>query len=442
MNKGKKSTVENLFYNNKFLMVFSIVVAIAVWATIKINYSAETTRNISDISIKIDNTVSQAGDYEAFVGPDNLLAQVEVSGKAYNINQHALSKDDIIVETASTYVESAGYKVLTLTARIADASDVQGVEILSVSPSTITVYFDRRSTDTFNVEAKLKNDLKALAADEFTVGQPVPSMSTVEVSGPASILNKINTVYFTASINDADLPLTASKEVPAEISYNLDRTDEEKFLVCEGINEEKPATVTVPVYITKKVDTGVKFINQPGIYSENPPKVRISPSQAHILFNSKGEDDMQTLYVGTIDFRTVSNKLNTFKFPVDDKMASSIVGDNIDEFTVTLDMSSMSSITLDKAPGKVVFLNGSENYTYSIDYENSNLGSIQVIGPKKSLDKITAENIQMEINVSSLDLNRRSSQIVEVSNISIQSEEVNDCWVYGKYEVAITATAK
>lgn len=442
MNKGKKSTVENLFYNNKFLMVFSVVVAIAVWATIKINYSAETTRNISDISIRIDNAVSQAGDYEAFVGPDNLLAQVEVSGKAYNINQHALSKDDIIVETASTYVESAGYKVLTLTARIADASDVQGVEILSVSPSTITVYFDRRSTETFNVEAKLKNDLKALAADEFTVGQPVPSMSTVEVSGPASILNKINTVYFTASINDADLPLTASKEVPAEISYHLDRTDEEKFLICEGINEEKPATVTVPVYITKKVDTGVKFINQPETYNENPPKVRISPSQAHILFNSKGEDDMQTLYVGTIDFRTVSNKLNTFKFPVDDKMASSIVGDNIDEFTVTLDMSSMSSITLDKAPGKVVFLNGSENYTYSIDYENSNLGSIQVIGPKKSLEKISAENIQMEINVSSLDLNRRSSQIVEVSNISIQSEEVNDCWVYGKYEVSITATAK
>jgi hypothetical protein len=44
MSKNQKSSIEGLFYNNKFLMVFSVVVAILLWATVKINYSDNATR--------------------------------------------------------------------------------------------------------------------------------------------------------------------------------------------------------------------------------------------------------------------------------------------------------------------------------------------------------------------------------------------------------------
>ena len=156
MSKNKKSSIEGLFYNNKFLMVFSIVVAIILWATVKINYSADTTRTVSDLKISLANTVSQAEDIEVFFGSEDLLAEVEVSGKAYNINQHALTKDDIIVEAIGTYVDTAGYKVLTLTAKIAETSAASDVKITKITPSSITVYFDRKTTGTFNVEAKLE----------------------------------------------------------------------------------------------------------------------------------------------------------------------------------------------------------------------------------------------------------------------------------------------
>ena len=44
MSKTRKSSIESLFYNNKFLIVFSVVVSIMLWASVKINYSADVTR--------------------------------------------------------------------------------------------------------------------------------------------------------------------------------------------------------------------------------------------------------------------------------------------------------------------------------------------------------------------------------------------------------------
>ena len=151
---------------------------------------------------------------------------------------------------------------------------------------------------------------------------------------------------------------------------------------------------------------------------------------------------MNACYVGTIDFSNVSNKVNYFEFPVDEKLVVSLVDKSITKFTVTIDMSSMSSVTLNKTPSKIVFTNPDENYNYTINYEKSELDSITVIGPKSKLDKITEEDIQIDINVSSMSLMRSNEQLVEVSNISIDSEGFEDCWVYGKYKAYISVEEK
>ncbi len=444
MNNSKKSFLEKLFYNNKFLMVFSIVLAIAIWASVKINYSEKITRTVSDVKINITNTAPENSEIIAFIDEKELYCEVEVKGKSYDIDSDSFSRDDIIVEASGTYVDSAGYKVLNLSAKTLDTG-FSDVEIIKVTPSTITVYYDRKSTDTFNVEAVLGNDLGELSKGEYTVGAPVPSMNTVEVTGPATILKRLKKVNFKAQINEEDLPLTSSKDVPAEISFGLEKQSEAKYLICEGINDESnPATVTIPVYITKSVPTEVKFVNQPAVYNEKVSGVKVSPSEVKISYNPTDIEQFDTLYVGTIDFSNISNKVNYFEFPVDEKLGVTVADENVNKFTVSVDMSQLGSKTLEKAPTKVVFLNQEEGYNYSIDFENSNLSEIVLIGPKESLQKITADNIQVEINVSPLKAGARGSQTVEISNISIQNGDVKveDCWVYGKYEAVINTSVK
>ncbi len=442
MSKNKKSIIERIIYNNKLLMVFCLIISVILWAAVKINYSAETTRTISDVKITVVNS-TDGSDLVPFVGADELYAEVVVSGKAYNINSYALTKDDIVVEAAGSYIDSAGYKVLNLTVKPSETGGLADFEIASVSPSTISVYYDRKITETFDVEARITNELEGLAEGEFTVGQPVPSMSTVDVTGPATILNKMTKVYFDGSVIEDELPLTQAKVIPADISYELESKRYEQYLTCDSINDESnPATVTIPVYVTKSVPTQVKFINQPAFFTENPPKVKITPSELKITYNPAESKEYEFISVGTVDFRSLLNTVNTFTFEVDEKLKNSGTDTSFGEFKVTVDMSSMSKKTFDITGGKVILLNQVEGFSYSVDTSRSNFDSVVVVGPKKSLDKITADDIQVEINVSSLSVRARGTQSIEVSNISIVNEEIKDCWIYGKYNAVIGVTAQ
>lgn len=442
MNNSRKSIIERIVFNDRALMVFCVIMAIVIWASVKINYSDEVTRTLSDVKINITASVDEGAELTAFIDETELYCEVTVKGKSYDINAYSLSKDEIIVEAAGAYVDSAGYRVLNLSAKTADGG-MSDIEITKISPSSISVYYDRKNTDTFNVEAKLGNDLSSLVEGEYAVGQPVPSMNTVDVTGPATILNRLSKVYFTAQIKEDNLPLTASKNLPAKIAFDLENEEEAKYLICEGVNNESnPATVTVPVYVTKEVETAVKFVNQPAIFSEKVEAVAISPKTVKISYNPQDDENFDKLYVATIDFSKISNKMNNFEFPVDEKLGVTLVDKEIERFNVSVNMSEMSSKTLDKAPTKVVFLNQDENYNYAVDFENSNLDEIVLIGPKESLQKITADDIQVEINVSSLTVNSRILQKVKVSNISIQSDEIDDCWVYGEYFAVLSINAK
>ncbi len=441
MNGSRKGLVEKIIYNNKLLMVFCILISVAIWSAVKINYSAETTRTISDVKITITSN-SENAELIPFIDEKELYAEVVVGGKAYNINSYALSKDDIVVEATTTYVDSAGYKVLNLTAEASETGDLSDVEVISINPSTITVYYDRKATQTFNVEAKLTNEIDSLVDGEYSVGQPVPSLSTVDVTGPASILNKMTKVYFEASVLEEDLPLTEAKVIPADVTFELERQRDAEYLVCESINDESnPATVTIPVYVSKNVPTQVKFINQPSYFAENPPEVKIYPSEVKISYSPADSDKYEFITVGTIDFKELSDKVNTFEFEVEDALKNSANADtSFSKFKVTVDMSSMSQKTFDLTGSNIVLLNQTEGYSYSVDSLNSELDSVVIVGPESSLEKIKAEDIQVEINVSSLSVNARLRQSAEVTNISIVNSKINDCWIYGKYDVMVNIT--
>ena len=442
MNNSRKSIIEKIVFNNKALMIFSVIVAILIWATVKINYSDEVTRTLTGVKVNITATVDPESELVAFIDESELYCEVEVKGKSYDINSYALNKDEIIVEASGNFVDSAGYKELTLTAKTADGG-IADVEFGKITPSVMSVYYDRETHDTFNVEAKLSNDLATLTEGDYAVGQPVASMNTVKVIGPAGVLKTLKKVYFTASIKDDALPLTATKNIPAKISFDIENEEEARYLICEGINNESnPATVTVPVYVTKEVETGVKFVNQPNSFTESVKGVKISPDKVKISYNPQESEQFDKLDIGTIDFSKISNKVNYFEFPVDEKLGVTLTDKTLQKFDVSVDMSDMQSKTLKKAPTKIVYLNQSENYNYSVDFENSSLDEIVIIGPAESLKKIDEDDIQVEINVSSLSVNSRIVQRVKVNNISIQSDEVDDCWVYGEYEAVLTINAK
>ena len=435
--KNKSGIFEKIFYNNKLLLVFCIILSITLWTAVKINVSDNTSRTISDVKVTIDTALLEENDFKVFAEEEDLYVDVKVSGKSYNINSYSLTENEIIVEATTGYVDASGYRILNLTGRTTDTD----VSVTGITPSTITVFFDKEAKETFNVEAKLTNGAADLSKEGYVVGQPVASMSTVEVSGPASVLEKLNKVYFEATVDETEIPLTVTKEIAADISFDLESERGSQFLLCNGVMAEddaNTATVTIPVYRVKNVKTSVKFINEPKDFDKNNAPVLINPSEVEISYNPKGNEDIETLNVGTVDFRQLDNKVNTLEFVLDTKTSANIINTQQSVFTVTVDMSGMSKRVFEEVPGKIVALNSKEGYDYSVSLTNGGLNNIVIIGPKESLDKITVDDLQVEVNVSSLNVDKKTPQKAEVSNISIISEDINDCWVYGSYNSFIT----
>ncbi len=434
-----KKTFEKLFYNNKFVLAFSVFLAVIFWAAVKMNYSDNTTRIISDVRISLDTTFTKDNDFVAFVDSDKLTVDVEVSGKSYVINSKSFSKDNITVEASSGYIDSAGYKVITLSAKSSEAD----VSVISVNPSTVTVFYDRKTTETFNVEARLNNKLDTLVSDGYSVGQPVPSLSTVDVSGPASVVEKIKKVYFEATLDDNNLPLKETREVMAEVSFDLTNEKGSQFLVCDSLaGEANTATITIPVSRVKTVPTTVKFINEPENFENNPPKVSINPSKIEISYNPLDDTDYESFNVGTIDFKELENGQNTFEFTPDEKSVVNIVDSSIKTFTVRVNLYSQSQTTVNATGSKTVLLNQADGYEYAVNLDTTGLDSVKIIGPKAQIDKITPDMLQIEINVSSLDAAISTPQSVRISNISIQSDYGKSCWVSGKYNAYVTVNKK
>ncbi len=438
MSKSKKekdrTSGDGFFGNQKFMAVFSVILSVIIWAAVKINYSADTVRTVSDVNVNLGETAQEYG-FTPFVDEQELSVDVEVMGKAYNINAQALSKDDIIVEASNSFVDSAGYKVVYLTARIADAAAGNDFEITKIIPSSITVYYDREATDTFNVVARVQNT-QSIVKDGFILGNPVPSHNTVTVSGPATILSEIENVYFDVTVPEEGLPLAETAEFPAELTYPTKRTGDLKFLVCESVDSEtSPATVLLPVYEKKTVPTVVKFINMPeGI---EVPQYSVTPSEVEIIYNPKEGEKFSEFVAGTVDFKKLDNAQNSFTLSVDqEKLAVRLTDKTVSEFDVSVDMSDYSETTVSYAVANVMFLNKQDGMVYSLA-TGGNLDTITVIGPEKSVSAITSDDIRIEINVSALNNSRTNSQLLD-ANISIENSNINDCWVYGEYQAYVT----
>lgn len=431
--REKKTTLyERIFYNNKLILVLSFVLAISLWGVVKVNYSENATRVITDVRVTLDASLASENDFVPFYDSDMLSVDVEVSGKPFDINNYSLTRDDIKIEAVSGYIDAAGYKSLTLT-----PVTESGVNVVKVTPSTISVYFDRSRSAQVNVEAKLTNDENSLVGKGFSVGQIAPSVNTATVNGPASVVDNLTKVYFEATVPEDQLPLTQTTEVTAQISFELEKSRESKFLLCENVGTDaNPATVTIPVYKVSKVPTTVKFVNQPASFDNAPPKFSVSPSEVEISYTPDGEDYTE-FPVGTIDFADLKNGVNKFRFSVDETGAALLRNSVKNEFMVFVNLQNMQSKTLDATGSNVVFLNQLNDKKYEADLSLDNLNTMKIIGSASSLAKITADDLQIEINVSSLKTGSAAWQDVKVSNVSIRAEGVDDCWVYGTYHARV-----
>ncbi|MBQ3093087.1 MAG: hypothetical protein IJC57_02400, partial [Clostridia bacterium] len=108
--KIKNIKINRLFYNNKFVAVFSIVTSFVIWIAMASNSSESIPMIISDIPVDIVLSESAVKDGLRIFSGQDITARVEVTGNRLTVGQ--LTKNDIQVtapQAASTIMSPGNY---------------------------------------------------------------------------------------------------------------------------------------------------------------------------------------------------------------------------------------------------------------------------------------------------------------------------------------------
>lgn len=411
----KKLKFSDLFYDNRFLLVFSVIVAVGFWLFASIEFAAVVTETKTGIPVQIDyEKIEEAFGLKPF-GETDFTVDVTVSGQKYVVDADEIV-DDIVV-TTSTVVSSPGTQTLKLS--VSTKSERPGYKITALSDDEIEVYFDYPKTKEFLVESDI--DLgDNVSVEGYHIGEYIfQEANKVSVSGPEIQVNKIEKVIASAVVDDA---LTENTTVEAALSVITKDGSSVNYVKFNRPSDS--IQITLPVYKIATLPVECSFINIPSDYiNEFPFEVKIEPSTAVFGIPEKKLEGITGIDIASIDFSDLPQGVKTKNVSASE-ISGVVVLDGTENFTITVDTGD-SAVATFEAPSSVEFNNVPSGMTAEL--VSLSFAQITVCGPRDSLAKLNKDNIVLVADLRNVDESAEGEITVPVTISS------PDCWSYGSY---------
>lgn len=411
----KKQKISDLFYDNRFLFVFSVIAAVIFWLVASVEFAAVITETKTGIPVQIDYaTIEENFGLKAF-GETDFTVNVTVSGQKYIVDSDDIA-DDIVV-TTSTVVSSPGTQTLKL--QVSTKNERPGYNIIGLSEDEVEVYFDYPKTKEFLVEPDIDISETSLS-DGYHLGDYIfQEANKVSISGPEIQVNKIEKVVASAVV---DSPLTENTTVDAALSVI---TKDGSSLNYINFNRQSEVIkITLPVYKISTLPVECSFVNIPSEYiNKFPFEVKIEPSTAVFGIPEKKLEGITGIEIAAIDFSELHSGVNTFHIPASD-ISGVVMLDGTDMFTVTVDTGEVVSATVE-VPVSVEFNNVPSGMTPELS--GLSFTHMTICGPQESVDKITKDNMVLVADLKNVEKDAEGEVLVPVTFSGA------DSWSYGSY---------
>ncbi|MBR6619675.1 MAG: hypothetical protein IKK85_04970 [Clostridia bacterium] len=414
--------LHKLLYDNKALMVFSVILSVIIWLVVTISLSPIDTATIQDVPVSIDlaNSVPAQFDLQIF-GQSEFDVDVKVSGKRYLLS--SVDSDSVKIVAQTAYVDSAGKHTLSLKAIKVNESDE--FEIVSISQDYVEVFFDVYMEQDFPIEPKLKIT-DELVEEGYIAGEAIVSAETVMISGPQTEVASISKVYAEMNI---DKPLSETQTQTAQINAYNNSGVSLHYLSYNYGNSD--ITITLPIYYVVSKPTSVSFKNAPLDYIDAPFRYTVNPETLTAGIVGADKDNIPELIpVLTVDFSQLTPGSNRFSV-FSDEIPSVFPVEASTEFEVVVYVEGCDKKTLGVPIGNISFINAPEGY--EVKEIIKSVGNAVTVGPKDSLADVTASDIYAVVDLTNADV---SSPTQEFSaKLSVRNS--TDCWVSGDYTVTV-----
>lgn len=429
------------FYDKRFLVVLSVLCSLFLWSVLSVNASPEEVRTISGVHITID----QEGIEENFgvrfvevISPESLKDlefDIKVRGRKYLLSQ--LTADDFTaVASANKSVSKPGSYDFTVS-----VSCNNPLLDLTVSNNGQQMYvkFDRYVTKELAVSGVEGVGATVAANSELSMGTPYSNVAKVKIEGPETEVAKIASVIVRAEVNKELYDGESFDGV--EIFKNEDGEEltlSDKTVITRYTSDDKLAEavkVTIPIKTSKSFKVNVAFPNAPDSFDQSKLPLSISPGTVTLVGTPDAINKFSDTYNGTylageVDLSQLSNKVNSFTFPVSLNTGLEMSG-SLEEIKVKINLSeySVETLNLNVLNARFDYINYAGSRAVTL--KTKTLNNVRLIGPAHVLSQIKPSDISVYADMTGKETVTGSCTVNAVISIANHS----NCWAIGTYEM-------
>lgn len=417
--REKHFSLSTIIYNDKYLLVLSLILAVLVWIASSISVGATETRNVRcSVPIKLGDSVSKQLSVDYFSLQDTVDINVSIDGPKYVVGQ--VTQDDLNITFDTSSVNRTG--IQTVPIRVTNKSKTKEFEVKSFYPNSIECYFDVNQSKTLDIQVEYD---KSNIADGYVIGTPVLSENKIVISGPKTYVDKIRGAYVEVEFG-TDTNLTEPQTQDCKILFKGDGVDTSYLTI--STKEENPKVIetvsaTLPILKEMTLPITSTFEGKPSGVPTGAVSVRYSTNK--ITVGVLQSANISTVDIGTISFNALSTGRTEFEFRPNTIDGITVLDDNtVVKATVTVNSNyvkqrikiNTSKVTVEGA--KV----GSTSRVKSLDNY-----FVTVIAPRGTY--ISSNDLVVKCNISEKSKDNTYPLDISVSN--------NSCWVYGTYNAVV-----
>lgn len=418
--KKSNFSIRKLIYNDKYLIVCSIIAAIIIWIATSMNLSPLTTKRITvPVSIDFSGTLAEQLGIEYF-DSDTITVEVTVSCKKYLAKD--INEDDIKASLQTSTVTSAGYHSVPIL--VSAYNDSAEFSIVSYFPTSAEGYYDVAEEKTFPVNINYTNS--GFAAEGYVAGDTALNDNNVTVSGPKTYVSNIDRVVADISLESNLTESQVVKLDPIAVDAAGNKVD---YITVN--TPEDGLIATVPILKIKNLYPDIDIIDGPEDI-ENVVNIKYSVDyvEAGVLESSEAV----SLDLGDISASELLPGKNEFTFDAS-KISGITVLDGTEEIVVTI------TVPDNYTTKTVRFANKEALYNYpNINAMSISSNEVTIVGDEDVLENI--ESSDLSFSITSVDGKEITSDTDECY-ITVSVKDLKSCWAYkNKYTAKIKQSAQ
>ena len=410
-------SLSKLLDNKRFAIALSIVLAFVLWLSLIVNQKPTMERTISDITVNVnlENTFAAENNMSIIGDISEQKFTVVVRGPSYAVG--SLTASDLSLFASAATVDSPGEYSLDVASANANAAEY---EILSISPRTLKINFDYMETKEFTVTALAEGAVAAegLIAETGVVGGT--ESDTVTITGPRTVVNKIESVVATAKVNKT---LSVSETFDADIV--LYDTEGEVIKPDHLTLSASKVKVTVPISKKKTVPVKVEFSGLPQGFNADKLLASVDIPNVTVIGTPETIDKTTSVSLSAIPLNLISKDKNSFD--VSPKLPEGVrLLDTIDHFTVTVNTDGYSEKTLMVSNFEYKGLSSGLKASGAASIKN-----VKICGPRSVINKVSASNVYAMVDLTDKKAGEHTVDVV------ICFKEFDNVWAIGTYKTTV-----